>query len=55
MIAMPFIVLFLVMWRERGLLIALQVSGLFVCLIFWIVIAIYLTDPNGVTTAFWGE
>ena len=52
MMAMPFIVLFLVMWRESGLLIALQVSGLVVCLIFWIVTAIYLTDPSGVSAAF---
>ena len=54
MMAMPFIVLFLVMWRESGIGIALQASGIVIGLAVWVCTAIYLTDPNGVTTAFWG-
>ena len=52
MIAMPFIVLFLVMWRESGIGIALQASGIVLGLAVWVCTAIYLTDPSGVSAAF---
>ena len=54
MIAMPFIVLFGLMWANDGLDIACKVSGFTLLTCLWIAIAIYLTDPNGVATAFWG-
>ena len=52
MIAMPFIVLFGAMWANDGLGIACKVSAFTFLTCLWIAVAIYLTDPSGVSAAF---
>ena len=55
MIAMPFILIFTVIGVQDGFENACRVAALLIVISAYICTAIYLTDPNGVTTAFWGE